>query len=119
MDFLTDSILLTVKKSVGIEVEEDNFDNDLILLINSALSILVQLGVGPEKGFSISDSSGSWSDFLGASYLLDMAKEYVYLTTRLIFDPPANSFVVSCIEKRISELEWRITVAAEEQKGKE
>ena len=110
-----ESILLSIKTLIGgAFVDSSDFDTDLIININSALSILHQLGLGPEDGFKITSDSETWSDFLGTDVkTLEDAKIYVYLRTRLTFDPPANSFLVNAIEKDIKELEWRLNVAAE------
>ena len=48
-----DSILTSVKKMLGIAEEYDHFDADLIMHINSVLTILGQLGVGPAERFFI------------------------------------------------------------------
>ena len=48
---MTDSILTTIKKMLGISEEYEHFDIDIITHINSTFSILAQLGVGPDKGF--------------------------------------------------------------------
>ena len=59
-----DSILDSVKLNVGrYAFDDDNFDADLIMHINTTLMILRQLGVG-KKGFSISGSSETWDEFL-------------------------------------------------------
>ena len=51
----SESILSSIKKSLGgIPDSYEAFDADLILIINSELSKLCQLGVGPKEGFSIS-----------------------------------------------------------------
>ena len=102
-----DSILTSVKKIVGISEEDESFDIDLIMHINSVLMILNQLGVGPTGGFSISDKTSVWSDLLNESSI-EAAKSYVGLKVRMIFDPPTSSAVADAINKTISELEWRI-----------
>ena len=58
-----DSILNSVKKMLGIQEEYEAFDQDIIMHINSVFMILNQIGVGPSKCFSISDSSSSWDEF--------------------------------------------------------
>ena len=50
---ITDSVLTSIKKLLGIAEEYEHFDADLIMHINSVFSILTQLGVGPSKGFMI------------------------------------------------------------------
>ena len=111
--FKMDSILTSVKKIIGISEEDESFDTDLIMHINSALMILNQLGVGPEDGFSITDKSAVWTDVIGDNKLIEAVKTFVGLKVRLIFDPPTSSAVLDSINKTISELEWRINVMVE------
>lgn len=109
-----DSILTSIKKLLGIAQECTDFDMDLVIHINSVLMILTQLGVGPEKGFTIVDSRDLWKDFLENDLSkLEAVRTFVYLKVRLIFDPPSNSAVIESINRTISELEWRLNVAAE------
>ena len=111
--FKMDSILTSVKKIIGISEEDESFDTDLIIHINSVLMILNQLGVGPEDGFSITDKSAVWTDVIGDNKLIEAVKTFVGLKVRLIFDPPTSSAVLDSINKTISELEWRINVMVE------
>lgn len=114
---MSDSILTSVKKALGLDPDYTPFDVDVVIHINSALSTLNQLGVGPPEGYSITDSSALWSDFLGVyESRLEFVKTYVYLKVRLIFDPPTAGFVLTSIEKQILELEWRINVECENLK---
>ena len=108
-----DSILTSIKKLLGITEEQTNFDQDLIMHINSVFSILTQLGVGPYEGFSIDSDNDTWEDFIGESTNLELIKSYVYMKVRLMFDPPLNSSVTESINKMISEMEWRINVAVD------
>ena len=117
------SILRTIKKMIGGDVESNEFDTDIIVAINSAISTLYQLGIetlNPETGagFAITDDTETWEDFLGSLKYLDMVKGYIYLKVRLMFDPPQNSFLVSAIQDQIKEIEWRITVAIETDNAK-
>lgn len=109
-----DSILISIKKMLGIVEEYEHFDVDLIMHINTVLSILTQLGVGPSEGFIIEDKSQTWSDFVRQDSRLDAVKSFVYLKVRLLFDPPLSSGVMESINRSINELEWRLKVAAEE-----
>ena len=111
--FKMDSILTSVKKIIGISEEDESFDTDLIIHINSVLMILNQLGVGPEDGFSITDKSAVWTDVIGDNKFIEAVKTFVGLKVRLIFDPPTSSAVLDSINKTISELEWRINVMVE------
>lgn len=106
---MTESILLTVKKMLGIAEEYHAFDLDLIININSVFLTLNQLGVGPESPFQITGDSEVWSGFANPKEVPGI-QTYVYLKTRLLFDPPTNSFLVTAIEKQIAEFEWRLNV---------
>ncbi len=108
-----ESILTSIKEMLGIKEEYTHFDTSVITHINTVLQTLKELGVGPEKGFSIKDKSASWADFLGDRTDLEAVKSYVYLKVRLLFDPPASSVIVKSIEELALEYEWRINVDAE------
>lgn len=109
-----DSILTSIKKLFGIDAEYTHFDNDLIMHINSVFMILAQLGVGPSEGYSITSADDIWSDFLGEDLgKLESVKTYVYLKTRLMFDPPTGSALIESINRQVSELEWRLHVAVD------
>lgn len=110
-----DSILLTIKKLLGIGDDYKYFDEDIIIHINSVLMILNQLGIGPEAGFSISDESATWSDFVDNLSMLEAVRSYVYTKVRLLFDPPTSSFTITALENQIKELEWRLNVMAESE----
>ena len=107
-----DSILVSIKKLLGIVEEDEYFDPDIIMCINSAFSALTQLGVGPQEGFSIQDKSTVWSDFIDEPRL-ENVKVYVFLKVRQTFDPPTSSAVLDAISRQISELEWRINATVD------
>ncbi len=116
MPSASDSILNSVKKVLDISPSYDVFDLDITMHINSALSTLTQLGVGPEYGFTIDDADATWADFLTDPNKLKRFSEvrtYIYLRLRLIFDPPPNSFTLDAYKEQIKELEWRINVTRE------
>lgn len=110
-----ESILTSIKKLLGITEEYTHFDTDIIMHINSVFMVLNQLGVGPARGFSIEDSSSYWTDFIpnADSAKLAAVKSYVYLKVKLLFDPPLSASVMDSTNRLISELEWRLNVAAE------
>ena len=109
-----ESILTSIKKLLGIAEEYEHFDNDIIMHINSVFMILTQLGVGPSKGFVITDSSASWDDFLPeGGEKLQAVKTYIYMKVRLMFDPPTSSAVMESMNRMINELEWRLNVTVD------
>lgn len=105
-----ESILTSIKKLLGISEDDTNFDVDVIIHINTAFSILTQLGVGPSEGFSIKDNAAVWTDFIADEKKIELVKTYVYLKVKIVFDPPLSSAVIESINRIISELEWRIQV---------
>ena len=108
-----DSILTSIKKLLGITEEYENFDQDIIMHINSAFMILNQLGVGPKSGLSINDKSSTWDEFIPESSNLEAVKTYVHLKVKLMFDPPLSSTVIEAIKSQINELEWRLNVSVD------
>lgn len=110
---MNDSILTSIKKLLGIDEAYTHFDSDLIMHINSVFMILTQLGVGPESGFSITDSDAVWSDFISNENSIEAVKSYIYLKVKLMFDPPLSGTVSDSMSRVISELEWRLNVAVD------
>ena len=113
------SILTSIKKLLGITEEQTDFDMDIIIHINTTLTILNDLGVGPEEGFVIEDSSATWDEYITDRRKFDKIKTYVYLKVRLYFDPPQNASLKEAMEKQAAELEWRLNTSAENQEGSE
>ncbi|HRC95282.1 MAG TPA: hypothetical protein PK317_00635 [Coprothermobacter proteolyticus] len=109
---MSNSILQSTKKTLGLAEDYTAFDQDIIMHINSVFSTLVMLGVGPETGFVIEDETDTWEEFT-TDVRLNSVKSYMYLKVRLLFDPPSTSFVLSALQEQIKELEWRMNVYRE------
>lgn len=114
----TESILYSMKLMLGMEPEYNAFDTDLIIHINTILAKLTQVEVGPAEGFELDAAdpgSSKWEEFLGTnnSKVLNMAKTYMYLQLRILFDPPQNSFTQDAMKKEAEELLWRLNVEAD------
>ena len=108
-----ESILVYVKRLLGIQSDYNHFDPDIIYGVNAAFAVLTQLGVGPAEGFMISDDTSKWSDFVADKSRLSLIKEYVCLRTRLLFDPPSSSALIDAMNKTVAEYEWRLYVASD------
>lgn len=109
----SESILESVKKLLGIN-DMDDFDQDVIIHINSSISILRQLGVGPVKDFYITGEDETYEDYLGEdSQEVSMVKQYLYCRVRKIFDPPTSGSVMSALDEQIKELEFRLNFQAD------
>ena len=102
-----ESILTSIKKLLGIMSDYTNFDDDIMIHINTAFAMLNQLGVGPEGGFMIVDANSRWEDYTTEKNL-NMVKTYIYLKVRLLFDPPTSTALIESINRTLSEIEWRI-----------
>lgn len=107
------SILKSTKKILGLADDYDAFDLDVITHINTAFSTLTQLGVGPDAGFMIEDDSSEWSEYIDSGPQLNQIKTYVYLKVRMLFDPPATSYLIAAFEKQLEEVVWRINILRE------
>lgn len=108
-----DSILVSIKKLLGLASDYHEFDSDIIIHINSVFSTLQQLGVGPAEGFSITSEQETWTDYIGENKQINNVITYVYLKVRQYFDPPTNSSILNAQQEFIRELEWRLNVAVD------
>lgn len=109
-----DSILNTIKKLLGIDSEDDNFDIDIMAIVNSIIPALSQMGIGPRNGFIVTSDKDKWTDYITDNSInLEGVKTYIYLKTKLLFDPPTNSTVIDAFNKNLNELEWRMMLAVE------
>lgn len=103
-----ESILISIKKLLGMPKEYTAFDQDVIMHINSVFMVLKQLGVGPSQGFFIEDDSTTWDEYIEDPLKWHAVKSYMYAKVRLIFDPPQNSSHIKCLEQAVAEFEWRL-----------
>lgn len=114
-----DSILTSIKKLLGIAEEDEHFDSDLIILINTAFEILCQLGVGPDKPFYIQDKTDTWDEFKTNGEDIRSVETYIFEKVKLLFDHPTSSVYAEELRNGASELEWRMNVMAEYYKSKD
>src|SRR3954453_23012950 len=100
------SILKSTKKVLQIGPDDKSFDLDILTHINSAFSTLNDLGVGPEDGFVIEDEYEEWEAYLPDDQIkLSKVKTYVYLRTRLLFDPPPTTLHLNTVQEQLREVE--------------
>ena len=108
---MEDSILISVKKMLGLDSEFDAFDADIIMHINSVFFIMAQMGIG--RKFRIDDATSSWSEYLEGRDDLESVKTYMYAKVRQIFDPPTTGAVADALDRTVKELEWRLFSATD------
>lgn len=101
------SILLSVKKVIGLGPDDTSFDTDIIMHINSGFFKLKQLNVF-QSPYTISDSTATWSDCLGEDEnRLCAVKTYITLYVKYIFDPNTNGTIHNAYKAEITEMEHR------------
>ena len=113
MDRMNDSIVVSIKKMLGLDDDYTPFDTDVIIHINAAFMTLCQMGVGPREGYEVSDYDQTWSDFLTNKVMLGAVKTWVYLQVKMAFDPPTNSFLMDAMKQQSEQILWRLNVQAE------
>lgn len=119
---MSDSILNDVKKFIGFDEEYKVFDPDIKLQINSLIATLSQVGLTLTENFSVETGSETWDDYFSkiaraedssdsiTKTAFEMAKNYIYINTKIVFDPPSSSFVLDALKSKASELEWRLSI---------
>lgn len=111
---MSSSILKDTKLALGLDAEYAPFDHDVMLHLNSVLSDLHQLGIGPPDGLSVSGVETQWTALMQDDPRLNNVKSYIYLRVRMLFDPPTLGYLITAMEKLIEKTEWRITIAQDE-----
>lgn len=109
---ISESILDSVKKLIGIHPDDTSFDLDIIFQINSAIFTLVQLGV-LTKGYTVMSKDDTYADVFGEleDHVVNQAKIYLVMKTKLGFDSPTLTTVMQALKEQIAEAEWRLNVA--------
>ena len=99
------SILFSIRKLLGGMSDDPAFETDLLIHINALLSV--------------ADGSTAWRDLLGDDPKWQIVQTWMYLRTKLVFDPPTIGTVADSMKKQADEYEWRISILADEEKSKE
>lgn len=106
---MEDKILDSIKEMLGIVTTDLSFDSELLSFINAAFTELWQVGVSPGDGFSVTKDT-LWSEFTNEQVVMAESKQFVFCKTKLIFDPPGNSFICDALEKAKDEAYWRLYI---------
>lgn len=108
---LSSNILDDIRKLMGPDTVSI-FDEDLLIHINTFVADLTQVGVGPAEGVLV-DKTTTWNQLISNPMLLTQVRTYVYLKTRLVFDPPQSGYTTTSLKEAADEILWRINVDAE------
>lgn len=112
---MEESIIETIKKLLGAE-NISEFDDNIRIFINGAINTLTENGVGNPKGFRITDADETWEDFITNDNpeLFELCKEYIYLRTKMLFDPASmSSYAQTAVKEQLAEDLWRIREQAD------
>lgn len=111
---MNESILTSVKATLGLAEDYTAFDPEIILYINGVLTDLKQLGIGPPQPFTVVDKTATWASFVPPSLEHNNVQVYTSLRVRLMFDPPESSYAINSFQQQIDQLAWRIRERREE-----
>lgn len=105
------SILSDTKSFLGLSSDQESFDIEILMFINSAISDLSELHDQTSPTYFNVTKDTEWNEYLKEEHqtLLALIQEYIYTYTRVAFDPPANSFSIAAIERRLERVGFRIT----------
>lgn len=102
-----DSILWSVKKSIGLDPNYEVYDADILIHINSILGICAEMGAG-KRGFTVLDSTSQWTDFVSCVDLIPEIRPYVALRVKKAWDTMLSGTQLQVINEELKEYEWRI-----------
>lgn len=109
---MKDSILETVKKTIGLMPDVDAFDDQIVMIINMAILTLVQIGV--PGMLTVTGPNETWSDYLkDRDDILALVKNFIWIKVRLVFAPPQNSTLTNSLNEQLEELTQRIHYAVD------
>lgn len=114
-NLVEESILLSIRDMLD---SDSYFDPQLIIHINTAFSILSDLGVGPDDGFMITGETETWSDYLNYiednKKIFNMVKSYMVIKVKLLFDTSSmQQSAIQLMKDEADEYEWRLRTEAE------
>lgn len=113
---LTNSILEDIREALGIGKDVPDFDTEILMHINTSISILNQNGIG--NLIVVNDVSSRWLDLqdplaIEGNKSFAMVPLFITLSTKQIFDPPPPS-TVEYYTKNIDMMLWRLKIAYED-----
>lgn len=106
-------VLSTIKTMLDLTDSIAGFDEQIIIFINESVLNLKMLGaLDFDTNIGVSEET-KWDDLLIKEGFLNSAKTYIFLSVRLVFDPPTNTNYKSILESKRKELEERFSMYEE------
>ena len=104
------SILKSVRSAVGLDAEDSSFDLELLMHNNGSIMILHQNGIG--MPIHVEDVDAVWEDFknpmqVDANPMFSAAKTFIFIKTKILFDPPPPS-TIKYMAEAADEYLWRL-----------
>lgn len=96
-----------------LNLSSDDFNGELLADINGAIVMLTE-ATSAVSPLLITGHEETWSDLLGDQELTlrGLVQLYIFLFTRILFDPPETSYLVSALSEVRDDALWRIREAA-------
>lgn len=113
-EIMSVNIIQSTRNALGLPEEHSDFEDEVKLHISASLTVLNQNGIGVIP-FSLTDSS-TWDDFFDESQVLGnevkaLVPTYVFIKTKLLFDPPSQLSTAEFYKEYTNELLWRLNAA--------
>lgn len=108
---MTDTILNTIKKLLGYNVDDEYFDDNFLININASVIALEQLG-GIDKCIVV-DKETTWKDLLEDDLRYDQVKMYMFLKVKISIDPPLSSYALDSLKHQLDEIEFLLKISRE------
>ena len=112
---MDESILRSVAKYCQVGDDDEYFDPELIAIINNHLSQLHQLGALINDSFMIVSDEQTWAGVINPDpRVMAPSIQYVQIRSKLDFNPPSSSFLITALKESYIEDEQRIRMALDD-----
>lgn len=109
------TIIEDLRKLLGENINQEAFDTDIMIHLNSVFLSLYQFGYTNKGKVIVVDKNTTWDDLKAMDdKFTEAVKSYIFLKIKIIFDPPSSSFVLETYKQQILEYEWRLVAFKEE-----
>lgn len=108
---MADTILNTIKKLLGYNLDDDYFDDNFLVNINASVISLEQLG-GIDKHIIVTKET-TWTELLDDDQRYDQVKMYIYLKTKISIDPPLSSYALESLNHQLDEMAFLLKISRE------
>lgn len=106
-------VMRDIRSMCGIPSGNSDFDDQIRIHANGALSSMWQLGSFSGNVHVLSDDVTSWDMIESDPEVQPLVVEYMCLRTRLSFDPPDMSSLETALTGRLDEVEFRLGIVAD------